>query len=464
MIWDRQLRVMRSCGSSTKWARISARQTLLSLENPDRHQAMAEVQSATTKLGLGISEHHSKQKEELKTELKKVQSELWPALVDNSEAVANANTSLNKTLRQISNLATEIRTRNQEKQVAADSKQRTTLILMSVICAITVAGEIIIGIFHYRSVATPLKRLETGVRRLAEGKLSERVSPMGPAEFASLAHDFNRMANELDGFYRGLEEKVAAKSKELVRSERLASVGYLAAGVAHEINNPMGIIAGYAEFSLKVLKEKAGPEAVAEAERSMKVIAEEAFRCKEIVEKLLSLARPGDDNRKVISLADVASNVISLVGGLPEYKDRKLTLAAGPRADFNVLASEGEMKQVILNLTLNALQSVNGSGGAVAMAVQRNAANIELTVTDNGRGMTPQVLEHIFEPFFTAKRGESRGDRPGIVDLAHDHRETRRPNHGRKRRPRPRQQIHRPVAGSGARKHENRSAGVGRRG
>ena len=97
---------------------IRTAQTLLSLENPDRHQAMKEIQDATTIMGLGPSEHHPRQKEELKTELKKVQAELWPALVDNSQAIANANASLNKTLRQISNLATEIRTRSQEKQAA----------------------------------------------------------------------------------------------------------------------------------------------------------------------------------------------------------------------------------------------------------------------------------------------------------------------------------------------------------
>src|SRR5206468_10803774 len=135
-----------------------------------------------------------------------------------------------------------------------------------------VACAILLGFLHDRSVASPLRKLQTSVRILAEGKLSDRVPPLTLDEFTALASDFNRMANELDGFYRQLEEKVAAKSKELVRSERLASVGYLAAGVAHEINNPMGIIAGYAEFSLKTLKEKAGPEAVAEAERSMKVI------------------------------------------------------------------------------------------------------------------------------------------------------------------------------------------------
>jgi two-component system NtrC family sensor kinase len=382
---------------------IRTAQTLLSLEQPDRHQAMREIQHATTTLSLSL--HHTKQKDDLRTSLLAAQEQLWPALVDNPQSTATANALLNKPLRHISNLTADIGQRIREKESAAAQKWRTTLIMMSLISAFAVAGAIILGFLHYRSIATPLKKLQTSVRTLAEGNLSERLPLIGPAEFASLASDFNRMATELDGLYRQLEQKVAAKSKELVRSERLASVGYLAAGVAHEINNPMGIIAGYAEFSLQALKQKSPPEAVAEAEKSMKVIAEEAFRCKQIVEKLLSLARPGDDNRKVISLKDVAANVVNLVTGLGEHKDRKITLSSPHHDPFNILASEGEMKQVLLNLTLNALQSLNGSTGQVSINLHRNEKTIELSITDTGRGMTPHVLEHIFEPFFTAKRG-----------------------------------------------------------
>jgi len=187
------------------------------------------------------------------------------------------------------------------------------------------------------------------------------------------------MTARLHATYRELAQQVNERGKQLVRSERLASLGYLAAGVAHEINNPMGIIAGYAELSLQSLKQKSPPEAVAEAEKSMKVISEEAFRCKQIVEKLLSLARPGDENRKVISLKEVATNVINLVKGLGEYKDRNITFRSPDQDLFNITASEGEMKQVLLNLTLNALQSLNGSTGQVNIELHRENGAIQLT-------------------------------------------------------------------------------------
>jgi signal transduction histidine kinase len=193
-----------------------------------------------------------------------------------------------------------------------------------------------------------------------------------------------------------------------VRSERLASVGYLAAGVAHEINNPIGIIAGYAEFCLQQLAKQNGKDAVAEAEKSLRVINDEAFRCKQIVQKLLTLARPGEESRGNISLGQVASDVVSIVTGLRQFQDRRIDLRVHEADDLRVVASEGEMKQVVLNLTLNALEAVDGTGAPVSIEVRRSGDVVELCVTDSGKGMTSEVLERAFEPFFTAKRGSAR--------------------------------------------------------
>jgi signal transduction histidine kinase len=393
-----ELREVYEAGSHVATAR-----TLLSLDQPDQRRAMSEIQAAATMMELaadGIASRKAKPREAVRAALVEAQGQLWNAMVGENKTDAEVVlASLNRGLLQVSNLATEMRRAIQKRQEAANQKRRMTLLVLSVLLAVVVGGAVGIGISQYRSVMNPLRRLGEGVRRIAEGRLSDRVEPTGNEEFVLLARDFNRMAEELDELYRKLEEKVAAKSRELVRSERLASVGYLAAGVAHEINNPIGIIAGHAELALQGMKSSDGP---AEAERALRVISEEAFRCKAIVEKLLSLARPGEENRRVISLGNVASNVVSLIGGLGEYKDQKLILRIAEGQDLNVLASEGEMKQVLLNLAINALEAESKE---VTIEARRNGGMVELAVTDDGKGMTAEVMERVFEPFFTAKRG-----------------------------------------------------------
>src|SRR4030095_16458746 len=103
-----------------------------------------------------------------------------------------------------------------------------------------------------------------------------------------------------------------------------------------------------------------------------------------------------------------ASDVVSIVTGLGEFKDRRVELQVHEADDLKVIACEGEMKQVVLNLTLNALEAVDGTGAPVGIEVRRSGDLVELCVTDAGKGMTSEVVERAFEPFFTAKRGSAR--------------------------------------------------------
>jgi signal transduction histidine kinase len=318
--------------------------------------------------------------------------------------------SLEPVYRDLNNLAGAINTDIARSQHAAHEKRRATIAAVETVSAAIVLGAIVLGLIQYRSVTSPLNRLGRGVRRFATGKFDPHIRPEGYAEFIALAHDLNHMAEELQELYQKLEQKVAAKSRELVRSERLASVGFLAAGVAHEINNPLSIITGYAEMSLKRLEADPSPEAAADAVGTLRVVCEEAFRCKQITEKLLSLSRSREEGRKPVSLVEVARSVASMVGGLPAYRDRKLNITTAPPealGQWMVVASEAEMKQVMLNLTINALEAAPPEGGQVGINVARNNGWVELSVVDNGRGMSHDTLERVFEPFFTAKRGTS---------------------------------------------------------
>lgn len=393
---------------------VATARTLLSLEKPDETGALRQLRTADASFGLfspDIADGSSRKAQlwsAVRSGLREAEAHLLLEMTDGRTAgPASLVRPLNGILKDISDLATEIRKNIEQRQEAAAQKRRATLLAMSLLAALVITGAVLIGLLEYRSVTRPLSRLSEGVRNLAQGKLSQRIEPIGHAEFVSLAADFNRMAGELDELYRQLEQKVAEKSKELVRSERLASVGFLAAGVAHEINNPIGIIAAHAEFCLQQLQRNPTPPAITEAEKTLTVISEEAFRCKQIVEKLLSLARPGEDRRQLLCLGAVAADVVAMIGGLKEYRDRRLNLQLNPQDDVSILASEGEMKQVILNLCLNALQATDG-GGQVTLRVQRKEKLVELVVEDNGKGMGPEVLEHVFEPFFTAQRGAGK--------------------------------------------------------
>jgi signal transduction histidine kinase len=346
-----------------------------------------------------------------------------PELEASVEVIAADSSAISTAIAKISSLSSGIRATIEAHQLSARHKRDVTIRAVAIVSAAVVLAALLLGIMQYLGVMLPLGGLRTGVRRIAAGHFAQRLAPRGSEEFVELANEFNRMASELDGFYHQLEEKVAQKSKELIRSERLASVGYLAAGVAHEINNPLGIISGYAEYSLEQLKARqagaAAPDGQADDElgKSLQIICEEAFRCKDITGKLLSLARQGDQTRQNICVADVADNVVSIVGGLREYRDRKLTVTApagaAERQELSVNAVEAEMKQVVLNLTLNALEASPAGTGEVRIAVRRVGESVECSVTDNGRGMSVAILERVFEPFFTEKRGsaDARGSR-----------------------------------------------------
>jgi signal transduction histidine kinase len=220
------------------------------------------------------------------------------------------------------------------------------------------------------------------------------------------------MAAELQNLYRELEAKVAIKSKALVRSERLASVGFLAAGVAHEINNPLSIITGYGERAMQQLdRNSTDPQRIRNA---IAVMCEEAFRCKQITDRLLKLARPGGEDRVRICLADLAHDVISTVGGLPEYREKRLVLESGQRHLSEIVARPGEIKQVILNLVINALEAVEPQGGEVKLTIASDERTVELSVIDNGRGMDAETLDRVFEPFFTLKRAGRAGTGLGL--------------------------------------------------
>jgi len=393
-----QLRGVYDAASSATLARH-----YLSAPSPDVQRALEELRRALLKL----QDPPNGPTAELRGPLSQIIQALSAAAAGqiSPDDYVDLMGGLDRVRRQASELGGRIRHQIQSSQRDAQRKQQTTTITMLVLCAAIILSAALVAVAQYRGVMRPLNRLSGGVRRLAGGDFALRLEPRGAGEFIALAADFNRMAEQLEGLYRDLEQKVAAKSQQLVRSERLASVGYLAAGVAHEINNPLGIISGHAELALRQLEQVPSHPATEPLQSALNIICEEAFRCKDITTKLLSLARPGQQTMGRVALSALAAEVAGMLGGLRAYRDIALRLLCDPDDRCAVLASEGQMKQVLLNLVLNALEAVSPPAGSVQVEVRRTGDRVELSVSDNGRGMDQQILEHIFEPFFTDKRG-----------------------------------------------------------
>lgn len=284
--------------------------------------------------------------------------------------------------------------------------------LLSLTWSATVAALALAGLFvrlFYVWVFRPLAELVKGSRRVAQGQFQHRIQLDTRDEMAELAQAMNEMTARFESIRDDLDRQVQERTKQVVRSEQLASVGFLAAGVAHEINNPLAAIALSAE-SMEgrlggILRQDHPDHAV--IRQYLAMIQNEAFRCKEITEKLLDFARMGDRTRQRTELADLIQGMIDMVRHLGRYHDKPIEF--DPRWPVWADVNPQEMKQVVLNLLTNALDSIE-PGGSVAVELGQEAGQAVITVSDNGCGMSEEVLEHLFEPFFTRrKNGQGTG-------------------------------------------------------
>ncbi|MEX0613706.1 MAG: HAMP domain-containing sensor histidine kinase, partial [Pirellulales bacterium] len=257
-------------------------------------------------------------------------------------------------------------------------------------------------------IAGPLATLVEGSREVAAGKFDHRIRLDSDDEMGELAEAMNAMTARFREVRDDLDCQVRERTKQVVRSEQLASVGFLAAGVAHEINNPLASIAMCSESlesRLTDLLNGVGDSRVAERDviRSyLEMIQKEAFRCKQITEKLLDFSRIGDSERHHADLRELVAGVIEMLRHLGKYQNKNVVLDDGEPVIVEICPQE--IKQVMLNLITNGLDSVE-PGGTVTISVTPRGADAQIVVHDNGCGMTDDVVQHLFEPFFTRRRG-----------------------------------------------------------
>jgi signal transduction histidine kinase len=256
---------------------------------------------------------------------------------------------------------------------------------------------------------------------VAAGDFGYRIRLDTRDEMAELADALNDMTERFQEIRDDLDRQVQLRTREVIRSEQLASVGFLAAGVAHEINNPLASIAMCAESLEGRLGDPGADDGAAQVTRRyLELIQAEAFRCKGITEKLLDFSRLGEVRRQATALVPLVADVAEMLRHVGRFAGRTVDIAR--EQDALVMANPQEIKQVVLNLLVNALDSIDEQG-RVRVEVRRGAGEGVLVVTDDGCGMTEEVLEHLFEPFFTRRRaGQGTGLGLSIVQrIVADH-------------------------------------------
>jgi signal transduction histidine kinase len=271
--------------------------------------------------------------------------------------------------------------------------------------SLTVVGLLLaLALLFHRWVLHPVRLLQRGVRRVARGRFDYQIDLKTGDEMQALAEAFNDMTTRLSATYADLEQQVLERSKQLVRSERLAGVGFLAAGVAHEINNPLASIAFCSEAletRLTSLLEKSESGDAPVVRNYLRMIQDEAFRCKRITEKLLDFSRCNDIQRQRTDLASLVREVVEMIEHMGKYRSK--TIAFNPRDAVMAHIDGQEIKQVVLNLVVNALDCME-SGGTLRIDLRTREEMAELAFVDDGCGMSADVLENIFEPFFTRRK------------------------------------------------------------
>jgi two-component system NtrC family sensor kinase len=268
-------------------------------------------------------------------------------------------------------------------------------------------------VYGYIWVFAPLRKLHQGALRVAQGDFNYRLSFTRQDEMKELAEAFNSMTARFQEIRGDLDRQVFERSKQLVRSERLAGIGLLAAGVAHEINNPLSAIAMAAESLAERFTEEPASSNRQEADvvqQYLEMIQREAFRCQKITQNLLDFARGNGDTCACHDLTAIINDVLRVVRHMSRYRDRTVRFTRNTPC---LLEMNGpEIQQVVLNLVSNGLEAMD-SGGTMTITVTEQTDHVTLIITDEGCGMTQQVIDNLFEPFFTQRRN-GRGTGLGL--------------------------------------------------
>jgi len=274
-----------------------------------------------------------------------------------------------------------------------DMRRAAILIFLGIALAGVVAA-LIVSYFLASGILKPIKHLVIASERLAQGDLSYRVDLQSKDEVGELAETFNFMAESLNDRDEKLKKHAQQK---IMESERLATIGQLAAGVAHEINNPLGGILIYSHLLLENIDEN-------DPHRDNLVkIATQATRCKGIVKGLLDFSRQTEPKIELTDGNKLLEKALSLVENQAIFQNIYILKNLNP-TPLLVMVDSAQIQQVFINIILNAAEAMEGKGTfTIETRMSDDDELIEIEFTDTGCGISEENIERLFEPFFTTK-------------------------------------------------------------
>jgi len=277
---------------------------------------------------------------------------------------------------------------------------------------ITLAGMImalLVSSFLAKEMLQPIKHLVFASHQWAKGNLKYRVKTTGKGEIAELAETFNLMASSLKERDDKLKEYT---SHQIMKSERLATLGQLAAGVAHEINNPLGAVLMYTHL---VLEDFDGSFDFSQDRKdklreNLEKAVREASRCKNIVKGLLDFSRQTEPKVEESDVNKVLERTLAMVENQALFQNVRITKSPCPSLP-RVLMDVSQMQQVFTNIILNSAEAMKGKGElAVKTGISVDNEHIAIEFRDTGCGIPPENLDKVFDPFFTTKEvGQGTG-------------------------------------------------------
>jgi len=289
-----------------------------------------------------------------------------------------------------------------------DIRKAKWTILFTILAVI--GGTVGLVVFVTRKwISQPISQLMNGIEHLGKGHFDTRINLKGKDELSDLARSFNEMAGELKKAQERIIQEAEIKlelERSLRQSEKLATIGQLASGLAHEVGTPLNIIGGRAELMKRRPEDKEG------AQKNLDIIVQQTERITKIIQQLLGFVRKKKADMKVVTIKAILRNTLDFLDH--QIQKQGVSVVEEIKDDLPlVLGDSDQLQQVFLNLILNAIQAMPEGGTLRISALSKRIAKedvegterqyVEVSLEDTGMGMEKEALSNIFNPFFTTK-------------------------------------------------------------